>query len=158
MTTVRPDVAVEKGIIYLTAADIDRLHRLIEGYRLGGREDRRNLDRLAEELDRAVVVDASDLPPDVVALDSRVHLVDLDAREKLDFTVVLPARANFDEGRVSVLAPLGTAVLGYRTGDYIEWEVPGGRRRLRVKHVVQKWEAAVRPPPSWTEDTGTSYW
>jgi regulator of nucleoside diphosphate kinase len=157
MTIVRSEAAVEKGAIYLTVADMNRLEMLIEGYRLGGRGDRRNLDTLAEELERAVVVDASDLPPDVVTLGSHVSLVDLDAREKLAFTVVLPAKANFDEGRVSVLAPLGTAVLGYRADDYIEWEVPGGRRRLQLEHVAQQWEGAARES-SWAEDPGSGYW
>ena len=75
---------------------------------------------------------------------SRVHLTDLDSGEELLFTVVFPSRANADEGRISVLAPLGTAVLGYRAGDLIEWDVPGGRRRLRVLRVVYQPESAAR--------------
>jgi len=102
------------------------------------------LEVLEEELDRAVVVDTEHLPPDVVTLDSRVQLIDLDSGEELLFTVVLPSRANADEGRISVLAPLGMGVLGYRSGDVIEWDVPGGRRRLRVTHVPYQPEAAAR--------------
>ena len=60
--------------------------------------------------------------------------------------MVFPSRANADEGRISVLAPLGTAVLGYRNDDIIEWDVPGGRRRLKVLQVVYQPESAARTP------------
>lgn len=142
MTTIRPPAAPEKGAIYVTASDRKLLLALLEGRRMYGREDRRTLEALEEELDRAVVVDA--VPPDVVTVGSLVHLVDLDSGEDLLFTVVFPSRANADEGRISVLAPLGTAVLGYRADDLIEWDVPGGRRRLRVLRVVYQPESAAR--------------
>jgi transcription elongation GreA/GreB family factor len=75
---------------------------------------------LEGELDRALIVGAGQsLPSDVVTLDSRVLVVDLESGEERLFTVVLPAKANVDEGRISVLAPLGMAVRGYRSGDEI---------------------------------------
>jgi regulator of nucleoside diphosphate kinase len=144
MTTLQPTAIREKGAIYVTPPDMARLTSLLEARRWHGREDGRTLEVLEEELDRAVVVDAEQLPPDVVTLDSRVQLIDLDSGEELLFAVVLPSRANADEGRISVLAPLGMAVLGYRSGDVIEWDVPGGRRRLRVTHVLYQPEAAAR--------------
>ena len=144
MTTLQPAAIREKGAIYVTPPDMERLTSLLEARRWQGREDGRTLEVLEEELDRAVVVDAEHLPPDVVTLDSRVQLIDLDSGEELLFAVVLPSRANADEGRISVLAPLGMAVLGYRSGDVIEWDVPGGRRRLRVTHVHYQPEAAAR--------------
>ena len=143
MTTPSP-ATPERGAIYVTASDRKLLLALLEGRRRYGREDRQTLEALEEELDRAVVVDTAHLPPDVVTVGSRVHLVDLDTGEELIFTVVFPSRANANEGRISVLAPLGTAVLGYRTDDHIEWDVPGGRRRLRVLRVVYQPESAAR--------------
>ena len=95
--------SLAEGIIYMTAPDRDRLAALVEGYRLQGREDQDVLQRLEDELDRAVVVEADEIPADVVTLDSRVRLVDLDSGEELLFTPVLPSRANADEGRISVL-------------------------------------------------------
>jgi regulator of nucleoside diphosphate kinase len=136
--------AIREDAIYVTPPDKERLTSLLEARRSFGREDGRTLEVLEEELDRAVVVDADQLPPDVVTLDSRVRLVDLDSGEELTFAVVLPSRANADEGRISVLAPLGMAVLGYRCGDFIDWAVPGGRRRLRVTRVLFQPEAAAR--------------
>jgi regulator of nucleoside diphosphate kinase len=58
------------------------------------------------------------------------------------YTHVFPSEANFDEGKISVLAPVGTAMLGYRVGDSIEWEVPSGRRRLKVEELLYQPEAA----------------
>ena len=144
MTTLQSPATRERGAIYITATDRKLLLALLEGRRMYGREDRRTLEALEEELDRAVVVDAAHVPPDVVTVGSRVQLVDLDSGKELLFTVVFPSRANADEGRISVLAPLGTAVLGYRTDDVIEWDVPGGRRRLRVLRVVYQPESDAR--------------
>ncbi|HKS74401.1 MAG TPA: GreA/GreB family elongation factor [Terriglobales bacterium] len=60
------------------------------------------------------------------------------------YTLVFPRDANFDEGKISVLAPIGTAILGYRAGDVIEWKVPGGLRKLRVEEILDQPEAADR--------------
>jgi regulator of nucleoside diphosphate kinase len=144
MTAVPSHASPPAEPIYVTAPDMKRLTALVEGRRLQGRQDG-NLDLLEEELDRALVMDAGRrLPPDVVTLDSRVVVVDLDSGEERHFTLVLPHKADVDEGRISVLAPLGMAVLGYRSGARIEWHVPGGRRRLLVRRVTHQPEAEAR--------------
>ena len=137
MTSTPWNVA-ETDPIFVSRPDLNRLQALLEGYREQRREDPATLERLEQELERAVVVDGSEVPPDVVALGSEVVLLDLDSREELSFSVVLPSRANADDGRISVLAPLGMAVLGYRAGSEIEWTVPAGRRRLRVQSVARQ--------------------
>lgn len=146
MALIQSAPTAPSGAIYVTRSDWQRLQALLEGCRHQGREDLSTLQRLEDELDRAVVLDAAEIPPDAVTLDSRVVLLDLDSGEELQFTLVLPSRANLDEGRISVLAPLGMAVLGYRVGNDIDWEVPAGRRRLRVQRVMDQPEAAGRPP------------
>ncbi len=95
---------------------------------------------LLHELDRAAVLPAADLSADVVRLGSQVEIEDLADGSVDTYTLVLPEFANADEKRLSVLAPIGTAVLGYAEGDEIEWRTPGGLRRLRL--------LTVRPPPS----------
>ena len=138
--------------IYMTVSDMQRLMALVKSYRLQGREDG-NLDVLEAELDRALVMDAGRrLPSDVVTLDSRVLVVDLASGEERLFTLVLPSRANVDEGRISVLAPLGMAVLGYRSGDEIEWDVPGGRRRYLIRRVIHQPEANARRTKAQTRE------
>jgi regulator of nucleoside diphosphate kinase len=138
MALIHSDAVAPSGAIYVTSSDLHRLQALVEGYRLEGREAASTLQRLEDELDRSVVLDASEIPPDAVRLDSGVVLLDLDSGEELRFTLVLPSRSNLDEGRISVLAPLGMAALGYRVGDHIEWDVPAGRRRLRVRGVIHR--------------------
>lgn len=129
--------------IYMTATDMQRLLALVKGYRGQGRQDGA-LDVLESEIERALVFDAERaLPSDVVTLDSRIAVVDLDTGEERVFSVVLPSKADADAGRISVLAPLGTAVLGCRAGEEIEWEAPGGRRRLAVRRVLHQPEAAA---------------
>jgi regulator of nucleoside diphosphate kinase len=86
---------------------------------------------------RARVVPADEVPPDVVTMHSVVSLRDLDAGETEEYELVYPADADVANSRISVLAPIGTAVIGYRLGDVIEWPVPAGLRRLSVEGVVQ---------------------
>ncbi len=99
--------------------------------------DKENFRRLSQELSRATVVPVADLPPDVVALDSTVELENLGTGERLVFTLVLPDEADPTDGRLSVLAPLGTGLLGFRTGEEIEWPVPSGTIRVRLDKVSQ---------------------
>jgi regulator of nucleoside diphosphate kinase len=102
------------------------------------------LTLLEREVERAVVVRPEDVPPSVVTMNSKVEVLDPDAEERRCLTLVFPSMANFEEGLVSVLAPLGTALLGSREGEAIEWTTPRGVRRLRVERVVYQPEAAGR--------------
>ncbi len=127
--------------IVITREDKKRLLRILP--RLGTEyADREDLVLLAEEIERAVEVAPDDVPADVVTLGSTARVTDLGSRESRDYTIVLPGEANYETGRISVLAPLGTALLGYRVGDEIEWEVPRGVRRLRIDAVLFQPEAA----------------
>ena len=128
--------------IFITEEDYERLEGLLQGAARHGSRDRENVSRLAAELDRAHVVPADSIPADVVTMDSEVALRNLDTGEEMVFTVVFPGKANVEQRRLSVLAPLGAAVLGYRAGDVIEWQVPGGVRRLKVEKVLYQPEAA----------------
>ena len=98
---------------------------------------------LQSELTRAEIVEVKDLPPDVITMNSTAELVDLDTNERMEFTLVFPRDANIEAGKISVLAPLGTAMLGYRVGDKFQWIVPYGRRRLKVTAVRFQPEAAL---------------
>ena len=140
---VREATTVEQTTIYITELDRQRLEKLIE---LAGERSRRAnhqyLARLEEELERAETVAPEEVPPDVITMRSSVRLRDLDTGGEMVYTLVFPSEANFDEGKISVLAPVGTAMLGYRVGDAIEWDVPSGRRRLKVEELLYQPEAA----------------
>jgi regulator of nucleoside diphosphate kinase len=128
--------------IYITKPDYERLTKLIEIARERQSDaNREYLDRLEEELDRAEVVQQKDTPADVITMRSTVRLKDLDTSEEMIYRLVFPAEANYDEGKISVLAPIGTAMLGYRRGDVIEWQVPSGVRRLSVEEVLYQPES-----------------
>ena len=101
-------------------------------------------ERLQSELDRAVVVSTEAVPGNVVTMGSHVRYVDEASGLQRLVQVVYPAEANAAEGKVSVLAPVGAALLGLSAGQAIEWEFPDGRRRLRVQEVVHQPEAADR--------------
>ena len=121
--------------IYFSERDYERLKGLVDGgvHRRAGHAP---VSQLARELDRAEVVPDDALPDGVVAMYSTVKLVDLDTDSEHVYTVVYPHEADAKRGRISVLAPVGTALLGYRAGDVVEWEVPAGKRRFRIEEVV----------------------
>jgi regulator of nucleoside diphosphate kinase len=128
--------------IVVTEFDQSRLRSLLKGTRQWSARDRIHVDRLESELDRAHVVAPVDVPPDVVTMNSEIVVRDMDSNEELTFAVVFPSDADVNRQKISILAPIGTAVLGYRAGDMIEWNVPGRRRRLRIERVVFQPEAA----------------
>ena len=100
---------------------------------------------LASELARADIVAALDVPPDVVTMNSRVVFEDATTGRATEVTIVFPQDADVDHGKVSVLAPVGTALLGLAEGESIVWPFPDGSSRcLRVLEVTFQPEAA--PP------------
>jgi regulator of nucleoside diphosphate kinase len=128
--------------IFITCADRQRLGTLIEQAARVGLVERRYLDDLEFELERATPVTPEEVPPDVITMNSTARLRDLDFDEVLDYTLVYPRDADAEAQRISVLAPVGTALLGNRVGDIIEWPVPAGTVRLQVEDVVFQPERA----------------
>ena len=127
--------------IFITEADFDKLKRLIDGRRSMG-IDVEQLNELEQELDRAEVLDLGQpVPSDVVTMNSEVRLLDLDSGETKVYKLVFPSGARSGNS-LSVLAPIGTAILGYRVGSVIEWRVPRGVRRLKILDVRFQPEAA----------------
>jgi len=124
---------MKTGEIYITDHDMERLRALIEIY---GADDTPYLDRLEEELDRARVVGPKDIPADVVTMNSVVRVKDLDTGEERSFALVFPNKTGIGERVVSILAPIGTALIGCREGDSIDWEVPAGTRRIQITQIV----------------------
>ena len=128
--------------IYVTELDYNRLSGLIERTRERNGTDREYLNKLEAELDRAEIVERQDMPRDVITMRSKVRLKDLVSGESNTYSLVFPTEADSAEGKISVLAPIGTAILGYRQGDTIEWPVPSGLRKLKVEEVIYQPEAA----------------
>ena len=129
--------------IYITDFDSRRLHELINvAAEFGDKRTLQYLDELSDELDQADLVRPEEIPNDVITMNSTFRLEDLDNGEEAVYSLVFPADADSLRGKISVLAPIGTAVLGYRVGDTVEWEVPAGLKRFTVKEIVYQPEAA----------------
>lgn len=127
--------------LLVTETDLARLQRLVELH-----SDGRNaalVEMLEQELARAQVTSSQDVPPDVVTMNSTVIYEDKETGARREVTLCYPQDARSDEGRISVLAPIGSALLGLSVGQSIEWPVPGGRTRtLRIVAVTYQPEAA----------------
>ncbi|WP_235334138.1 nucleoside diphosphate kinase regulator [Pelosinus fermentans] len=122
--------------IFITNLDKKKLQRLIvleEEFQPGNKD---YLDDLTYELERAVVTQPEEIPADVITMHSQVVLKDLDNDEELIYTLVYPDEANIAEDKISVLAPIGTAILGYRVGDTLDWKIPNGTLRLKVDKIL----------------------
>lgn len=123
--------------VYLSTQD----HRLLSQLLVGPAGKSEIIDRLRGELSRAVILEPAAVPATAVGLNSRVEFVDLDTNERDEYVLTLPSAADPDHQRISVLAPVGTALLGYSEGTEVEWPTPGGIRRLKLLRVSR--DAAV---------------
>ncbi len=97
---------------------------------------------LRKELNRAKVVDPKDIPNDVITLNSKFKLKDLDSGEEMIYTLVFPEDADIYKNKLSIYAPMGIALIGYRVNDIIEWPVPGGVLRIKVLEILYQPEAS----------------
>ncbi|WP_224247911.1 nucleoside diphosphate kinase regulator [Hyalangium gracile] len=127
--------------IIVTETDLDRLQRVIEVH--GAGRNAELAEMLEQELARAEVRSSHDVPPGVVTMNSTVIYEDVETGQRRQVTLCYPQDASSDEGRISVLAPIGSALIGLSEGQAIEWPVPGGRtRHLRIVAVPYQPEAA----------------
>ena len=111
--------------------------RLLRGLlsRVAQVRDQEHLELLSEELERAQVLQPEEVAAEVVTMHKLVRILDLSNGARQELTLVGPSEADVSARRISVLAPLGTALLGYREGDDVEWRMPGGVRHLRIESV-----------------------
>jgi regulator of nucleoside diphosphate kinase len=136
--------------IHVTSQDLLRLRRVIGSTARNSVLDRQHLEVLSAELDRAVIIDDDDIPPDVIRMGTHVRVRDSTSQQTEDYTLVYPWEADVNLNLLSVLAPLGTALLGYREGDEIDWRLPGGVRELRVERILRQVDVSTRPLPDFT--------
>lgn len=135
---------MESRDIYITKSDLARLRELVNISLTSKADNRelRHLESLQEELDRAHVVEPTAIPPDVVTMNSRVRLKNLDTKQESELTLVFPSLADLEHQKISVLAPIGMAILGYRSGDIVNWPVPAGALKMQIREVLYQPEAA----------------
>lgn len=129
--------------IDITSVDRERLLKLINKEReFGMAKNKDYLKDLEQELNRANIVAPEIIPPDAITMNSKVLLRDLDSGEEITYTLVYPEEANLLEDKISILAPVGTAILGFREGDVFDWKVPAGIVKLKVEKILYQPESA----------------
>lgn len=132
-------MSTQEPRIVVTSNDMERLRTLIDS------TSGERAEALDSELTLAQVVEPTEVPPDVVTMNSRVLYRDEETHETREVTLSYPKDASLEEGRVSVLAPVGAALLGSSVGQEIERLLPGGKRkRLRILAVSYQPQAAGR--------------
>lgn len=136
MSFERKDISTYQPPIRVTDKDMEKLSSLVEQVHT------KEAYQLAEELSRAAVLPAKDIPRDVVTMNSKVRFLDVKTHEEMEITLVYPEDADASAGRISILAPVGMALLGLRCGQKIHWPLPGGRaRHMLVTTVLYQPEA-----------------
>jgi len=131
-----------KHRIFITQEDMQRLTDLLASAERMSSRDLEHLWLLRQELEDAEIVTSDEIPADVVTMNSRVRIKDMDSGREAVYVLVFPRDADVAQGRISILAPIGTAIIGYRAGDVIVWAVPAGKKRLKVQEVLYQPEAA----------------
>ena len=126
--------------IYLTKADHVKLLALVEAERRSS--GNQNIGPLSQELKRAQLVDSANVPPDIITMNSVVRLRELKTQTELEITLVYPKEADVAQRKISILAPVATAVLGCRVGDQIKWPLPKGTATYAVEAILYQPEAA----------------
>ena len=119
--------------IYITRYDLERLRSLIDA---SSGPEAPYLEKLQKELGQATVVEPREVPGDVVTMNSIVRVRDLGTREERTLMLVFPGKEGVNGKTVSILSPMGIALIGYKEGDILEWELPTGTVKIRIEEIV----------------------
>ncbi|HEY0840029.1 MAG TPA: nucleoside diphosphate kinase regulator [Vulgatibacter sp.] len=129
--------------IYVTTNDMKRLHALLEG--TASQRNAEAAEALESELAGAEVVAPEKIPSDVVTMNSKVRFEDESGQQR-EITLVYPKDADPQQRKISILAPVGAALIGLSVGQSVDWPLPGGRvRRLKIVEVLFQPEASGQP-------------
>ncbi|MDF3077702.1 MAG: Transcription elongation factor GreA [Sphingobacteriaceae bacterium] len=129
---------METPKIILAEKELELLKKHIKHLNLSDHNQR----QLLSELESAKVVKEQDLPADIVCLDSEIEIQETGSSQTFNFQIVLPAAANMQKKRISVFAPIGTALLGYKVGSTVQWEMPNGLKTFKILNVKHRTEKA----------------
>lgn len=128
--------------IYVTTSDKHRLLDLSPGTKGVSPLDDTNVDELRREIARAKIVPEEKIQGNIITMNSTFLVRLLDSGKAKLYTLVFPQDADFEKGKISILSPLGTALLGFKEGDVVEWVAPAGIKRLKVEKIMYQPEAA----------------
>ena len=129
-----------KNKLVLKKDDYSLLISLLRNGRGQSAFDRRNAEDLNAELRKATLVNSDDFPSDVVGLNSKVLIKAEDKNEVMELILVTPDKADIKEKRISIMAPIGTALIGFRQGQKVKWKVPAGNKTFTILEVSNNYE------------------
>lgn len=121
----------QKNPVIISEADYNLLKPLVGTTSPGSKEM-----TLAYELSRAKIVKDEDFPADAIRLNSKVQILDQEEKKLMEFTIVLPKYADIKEKKISIITPMGAALIGFRKGDEVEWKVPAGLKKFLIQEVI----------------------
>lgn len=136
---IQGGISMAKELI-ISRIDRERLNRLIQDAQYSGGSQDPSYRALRQEIERARVVEPQALPANVLSMRTRA-VIALDGEEE-EAQLVYPDEADWTRGLLSVLSPVGTALIGYREGDKIQWDVAGGRTSIEIRRILYQPEAA----------------
>lgn len=121
--------------VILLKNDFEILNGYVKNLQVMQVNEKDNFRKLYDEIKKAQIVDKENFPDDTVRLNSTVLIKDLNTKREMTITVVLPQKADIKQKKVSVLAPIGTALIGFRKGQEVSWEVPAGKKDFKIMEV-----------------------
>ena len=130
---------MNKKRIIVNSRDYVKLRQITNGS--GTESGNQYIRNLEAELSNAVVIDPEKIPADVITMNTKVSFCNVSESEDFIYTIVYPEDADIEHGKLSVLAPIGTALLGYREGDEVAWKVPSGIKTFRIEKILYQPEA-----------------
>lgn len=125
-----------KKQIKITKLDYKRLSNLIDNVKDSMRSDIENILTLRHEIERAKKVEPREISSKYITMNSEFEIISLDLQKVMKFKLVYPQEANFSKGKLSVLSPLGCALIGYEENDEVEYKVPTGIKKAKIGKIL----------------------
>ena len=122
----------QKNQVILGEDDFRQLNQFAENF-----PGNTNEMSLSYELGRAVVVENDQVPAGSIRLNSLVKVRELTSNKEMEFSIVMPAFADFKQKKISVLTPMGAALIGLSKGETVEWKMPAGMKKFKILDVIQ---------------------
>lgn len=121
--------------VILSQKDFDILNDYVHNLHGMQVNERENYAKLSTELRKAKKVKDKDFPADIVGINSKVTITDLATKRDMNIMIVMPPNADIKEKKISVLAPIGTALIGFQKGKEVSWDVPAGKKTFLIADV-----------------------
>ena len=128
---------INKELVML-ADDYNLLISYLKGRKGKTAFDRQNAEDLLAELKRAKLVNKDDFPLDVVRINSTVKVKAEEKEKILEFMLVTPDKADIKDKKISIMAPIGTALIGFKKGQQVKWQMPAGQKTFTIMDVINE--------------------